>query len=99
MQRHWGQVNSLYQKWVPGDVRPDTTDPVAGPLAREASQQSHRHEHEADAFALRVLRDLKQDPNVALAVFLRTGVMQDTATHPSTRKRVAFLRAALANEP
>jgi Zn-dependent protease with chaperone function len=72
---------------------------VAGPLAREASQQSHRHEHEADAFALRVLRDLKQDPNVALAVFLRTGVMQDTATHPSTRKRVAFLRAALANEP
>lgn len=98
MQHHWGQVTSLYQKWVPGDVRPDTTDPVAGALGREASQQSHRHEHEADAFALRVMRDLGQDPNAAVSLFLRTGVMQDTATHPGTRKRVAWLRAALAAE-
>jgi Zn-dependent protease with chaperone function len=99
MQQHWGQVNALYQKWVPGDVRPQTTDPVAAPLAREASQQSHRHEHEADAFALRVLRSLGHDPNVAVAVFMRQGVTHDTATHPGTRKRLAWLRTALANEP
>jgi Zn-dependent protease with chaperone function len=99
MQQHWGEVHALYLKWVPGEVRPQTTDPVAAPLAREASQQSHRHEHEADAFALRVMRSLGHDPNVAVAVFMRQGVTHDTATHPGTRKRLAFLRATLANEP
>jgi hypothetical protein len=30
--------------------------------------------------------------DAVLASFLRHGVQQDTATHPSTRKRVAHLR-------
>ena len=72
---------------------------MADALGREASQQSHRHEHEADAFALRVLRSLGHEPNVAVAVFLRQGVMHDTATHPGMRKRLAWLRSATANEP
>jgi Zn-dependent protease with chaperone function len=81
---------------VPGEVKPETTDPVAQRLGREASATAHRQEFEADAFALRVLPTLGHPPQVAIAMFMDKGVQHDTATHPSTRKRVAALRAALA---
>lgn len=93
---HWQQMGAVYRHWVPGEVTPQTTDPVANQLGREASQTSHRQEFEADAYALRVLRTLSRPPQDAFAAFMSTTRQQDTATHPGTRKRIASLRAAQA---
>jgi Zn-dependent protease with chaperone function len=93
---HWAQTEQLYLKWVPGAVTPRETEPVAAMLGRDASGQAHRHELEADAYALRALHTLGRDPQDALGVFMHLGVTRDTATHPGTRKRLASLRAAEA---
>jgi Zn-dependent protease with chaperone function len=93
---HWHQMGGLYKRWIPGEVTPSQTDPVAGLLGRDASGLAHRHEFEADAFALRTLRGLGFGPDVAVSAFLRQGMQHDTATHPGTRKRLAALRAAMA---
>ena len=90
-QGHWRQVGDLYKRFVPGEVVPETTDGVAGPLGRAASAQAHRHEFEADAFALRALG---HTPDDAYAALRHQGLQQDSATHPGTRKRLASLRAA-----
>ena len=93
---HWQQMGAVYRHWIPGEVKPETTDPVAGALGREASAASHRQEYEADAYALRVLRSMGRAPQDAFSAFAQQGMLQDTATHPGTRKRIASLRAALA---
>jgi Zn-dependent protease with chaperone function len=93
---HWLQVGALYKRFVPGEVVPQTTDPVADQLGRAASAQAHRHEFEADAFALQALRTLGRPSEDAFAALRHQGLQQDTATHPGTRKRMASLRAAEA---
>jgi Zn-dependent protease with chaperone function len=97
-QGHWRQVGDLYKRFVPGEVVPENTDRVAGPLGRAASAQAHRHEFEADAFALQVLRTLGRTSDDAFAALRHQGMQQDTATHPGTRKRLASLRANEAGE-
>jgi Zn-dependent protease with chaperone function len=92
-QGHWRQVGDLYKRFVPGEVVQQATDGVAGPLGRAASAQAHRHEFEADAFALRALRALGRTSDDAYAALRHQGLQQDTATHPGTRKRLASLRA------
>ena len=99
MQRHWLQMALVYQQWIPGEVTPERTDPVAGALGRDASALAHRQEFEADAFAITLLKRAGQDPSIAPQAFMHLGLTQDTATHPGTRKRVASLRAALADAP
>jgi Zn-dependent protease with chaperone function len=94
--RHWEQTQRLYQKWVPGAVTPDQTEPVAALLGRDASGLAYRQELEADAFALRTLHALGHPSQDALTAFMRLGMTHDTATHPGTRKRLASLRAAEA---
>lgn len=94
--QHWQQMGAVYRHWIPSEVKPETTDPVAGPLGREASATSHRQEYEADAYALQVLRRLGRSPQDAFTAFVQQGMLHDTATHPGTRKRVASLRAAIA---
>lgn len=89
---HWAAMGQLYLKWIPGAVVPQTTDAVAGPLAREASALAHRQEYEADAFALRTLRLLGHSEDEAIAAFIALGARSETATHPATRKRVAAMR-------
>jgi len=91
---HWRQMGVLYRKWVPGDVTPQTTEPVAALLGRDASGLAHRQEFEADAYAQKVLRTLGRPAQDSFAVFMHMRVQHDTATHPGTRKRVASLRAA-----
>jgi Zn-dependent protease with chaperone function len=91
---HWRQVGDLYKRFVPGEVVPQTTDPVAGSLGRAASEQAHRHEFEADAFALKAMRALGRTPDDAFTALRHQGVQHDSATHPATRKRLASLRAA-----
>jgi Peptidase family M48 len=94
-QRHWLQMGLVYKRWIPGEVTPEKTDPVAGPLGREASGLAHRHEFEADAYALQTLQQLGLPVDAAFSSLRLMGLQQDTATHPGTRKRLASLRAAL----
>jgi Zn-dependent protease with chaperone function len=75
------------------EVRPDTTDPVAGILGRAASELSHRHEYEADAFALRLLRRLGESDDTPVVLFTEhLPMVKATATHPGTHQRLAHLR-------
>lgn len=90
---HWSQMGTMYQKWVPGAVTPDQTDPVAGRLGREASGLAYQQEYEADAFALRTLEGMGVSRDVVISAFMRLGVTKDTATHPGTHRRLAALRA------
>jgi len=94
--RHWEQTQRLYQKWVPGVVTPDQTEPVAALLGRDASGLAYQQELEADAFALRTLHALGRPTQDALSAFMHLGMTHDTATHPGTRKRLASLRTAEA---
>ena len=93
-QGHWREGGDLYKRFVPGEVVPQTTEPVAGPLGRAASAQAHRHEFEADAFAQQALRTLGRPSDDAQAALRHQGMQHDSATHPATRKRLASLRAA-----
>jgi Zn-dependent protease with chaperone function len=92
-QQHWLRTALLYQKWVPGAVTPELTDPVTAPLVREAAALAHEQEFAADAFAARLLQRLGHGDDELLAVFRHLGAVHDSATHPGTRKRIASLRA------
>jgi hypothetical protein len=93
--QHWLRVAQLYQRWIPGPVTPAHTDPVAGTMGRDASAQAHEHERAADAFAGRMLQGMGRPSAELLALFRMQGFMLDSATHPGTRKRFAWLRAEL----
>lgn len=92
---HWAEVGRLYLKWVPGAVVRERTDAVALPLGREASALAHRHEFDADAFALQGLRSLGRADAESLAAFVALGPRSETVTHPATRRRIAALREAI----
>lgn len=91
--RHWAQLGALYKHHIPGEVKPSTTDPVAGILGREASELSHRHEYEADAFALKLLRRLGEPEDTPVVLFTEhLPMVKTTATHPGTHQRLAHLK-------
>lgn len=93
---HWAAMGGVYRRWVPGEVTPERTDPVAGALGRDASALAQQQEFEADAWALVALQRLGFASEDAIDAFLSLGMQPDTATHPATRKRVAALRAQIA---
>lgn len=89
---HWDDRCALYRRHIPGEVRPETTDPGAGALGMDAHRQAHRHEFEADAFGYRMIHQLGYRLHTATALLSRSATMHDTATHPAMRKRAAMLR-------
>lgn len=90
---HWHALVAMYQRHVPGEVRPDTTDPVAQALGRDGRELSHRHEFEADAFGYQLAQQLGTGLDDAFSVLMRSPTMADSPTHPATRRRIAQLRA------
>jgi predicted Zn-dependent protease len=90
---HWHDVLALYRRHVPGEVRPETTDPVARELGRDGHELSLRQEFEADAFGYRLVQRLGVGLTDATSLLMRQPVTGDTATHPATRRRIAQLRA------
>jgi len=90
---HWSALVGLYRQHIPGEVRPDTTDPVAGALGAQGRQMSHRHEYEADAFGFALVRRLGIGLDEALSLLMRRPVNFDSPTHPATRRRIAQLRS------
>ncbi|CAD5372152.1 conserved exported hypothetical protein [Rubrivivax sp. A210] len=91
--QHWPAMVQVYQRWIPGAVTPDLTDPVAAPLGREASALAHQQEFAADTWAARALRSMGLPQDDLLAVFRNLGATPATPTHPSTVQRLASLRA------
>ncbi|MCW5657733.1 MAG: hypothetical protein KIT60_08515 [Burkholderiaceae bacterium] len=89
---HWQALCAVYRKHVPGDVRPDTTDPVAGALSHDANALSHRHEYEADAHGFALARPLGATLDDALSLLMRQPMLGDSPTHPATRRRIAQFR-------
>ncbi|MBN9204276.1 M48 family metalloprotease [Methylibium petroleiphilum] len=90
--RHWAQLGQLYKRHIPGEVVQAHTDAIAGVLGREASQLSHEHEYEADAFAMRLIRHLGEPEDTPLVLFQHLPMIKATATHPGTQQRVVHLR-------
>lgn len=89
---HWQALCDVYRKHVPGDVRPDTTDPVSGVLGHDANALSHRHEYEADAHGFALARPLGATLDDALSLLMRQPMLGDSPTHPATRRRIAQFR-------
>lgn len=90
---HWQQLGALYKHHIPGEVVKEKTDAVAGILGREASELSHQHEYEADAFALRLLRRMGESDETPVVLFQQhLPMVKATATHPGTHQRLAHLR-------
>ncbi len=90
---HWGALVGLYRQHIPGEVNPQTTDPVAAVLGVQGQQLSHRHEYEADAFGFNLARRLGIGLDEALSLLMRRPVNFDSPTHPATRRRIAQLRS------
>lgn len=98
VQGHWTQMGDLYQRYIPGKVTQAKTDAVSQALGRDASRLARQHEFDADAFALRTLRDLGHADAHAMSALSRFGFHHDTVTHPGTRQRIAALCAIDAGE-
>lgn len=93
VMHHWPQMSDLYRQYIPGKVTRAQTDAVSESLGRAASGLARRQEFDADAFALRTLRELGHADANALSALSRFGFHRDTATHPGTRQRLAALCA------
>lgn len=98
VQGHQAQMGEVFRKWVPGAVVQEHTDAVAPMLGREASGLAHRQEFAADAFALRTLCSMGYERDEVVALFVRMGVQQATATHPAGARRVMALRVTPLDE-
>jgi len=62
-------------------------------VASGLSQISHHNELEADAYAVRLMREAGLDPQEAARLFDSIGGSTDTATHPSAERRAREIRA------
>lgn len=93
---HWQALCAVYRKHVPAEVRPDTTDPVADALGRDAHELSHRQEYDADAHGFALARALGATLDDALSLLMRQPMVGDSPTHPATRRRIAQFRALQA---
>jgi len=89
---HFDQLCSLYKRFIPGEVKPETTNPIKRVLSEEAHAQAHRQEFEADAWGYKVVRRMGYGLDTAISLLTERGVLPDTATHPATRRRIAQLR-------
>lgn len=92
MLGHWGGLSALYRSHIPGEVTPQTTDPVARQLSIEAQILSHRQEFEADGYGFALVRKMGFGLDNAFGLLMRQGLQFDTPTHPGTRRRLAQLR-------
>jgi len=90
---HWSKTTRLYARYLPGDVDPTKAQSASAELVLEASRLARADELEADAFAYATLRRLGYTLDDMVGAFTAFGMQPDTATHPSTGKRIAHLRS------
>ncbi|MGE5114945.1 MAG: M48 family metalloprotease [Betaproteobacteria bacterium] len=89
---HWDAMCALYVRHIPGEVRPEATDPDAEALGAEAHRQAWQHEFAADAYGYRAIYRLGFRMDAVYSLMTRSQLQMDSATHPGTRRRVAQLR-------
>jgi Zn-dependent protease with chaperone function len=90
------QHHAMTSKFVAKAVR--TTRDERAARARVASglpAMSQQNELDADAFAIRLMREAGEDPNEAARLFESIGEGKDNATHPSPGRRARAIRSML----
>ncbi|HEV7913124.1 MAG TPA: M48 family metalloprotease [Albitalea sp.] len=88
--QHHAATNSFVAQAVRG--APDERSARAR-VASGLTRLSHQAEFDADAFAVRVMRDAGIDPEHAARLFDSIGEGKDNATHPSAGRRARAIRA------
>lgn len=81
-----------YEKYIEGDVTEQKAAHANARIGREMMALSHQGEYEADLFSLRTLVAMGRTKDEVINTFLNMSRTPDTATHPSTAKRVLNLR-------
>jgi len=90
------QHHAMTSKFVAKAVRNARDERAA--RARVASglpAMSQQNELDADAFAIRLMREAGEDPNEAARLFESIGEGKDNATHPSPGRRARAIRSML----
>lgn len=81
-----------YEKYIEGEVTEQKAANANQRVGREMMSISHQGEYEADLFALRTLVAMGRTKDEVINAFLNMSRTPDTATHPSTAKRVLNMR-------
>ena len=90
------QHHQMTSKFVAKAVRNSRDERAA--RARVASglpAMSQQNELDADAFAIRLMREAGEDPNEAARLFESIGEGKDNATHPAPGRRARSIRSML----
>lgn len=99
---HWQALVRVYQKWIPGEVVKEKTDPIARELGAEASELSRAQELEADAFAADALRALGRSDEEIIGALKDLGAFAGPArsgTHPPLGARLERLERWVSSAP
>lgn len=89
---HHAAVSSFVSRAV-SSAADETTARAA--VASGLTPISHRNELDADAFAVRLMRDSGFDPEQAARLFDSIGEGRDNSTHPSAGRRARAIRALI----
>jgi Zn-dependent protease with chaperone function len=90
--KHKERRIKLYEKYMEGEVTEQKAAYANARVGREMMALSHQGEYEADLFSLRTLVAMGRTKDEVINAFLNMSRTPDTATHPSTAKRVLNLR-------
>lgn len=95
LKKHTLQKIALYEKYIPGEVTEEAANRANNIVGPEMRRLSYRVEFEADEFALRTLVGLGRTRDEVIGAFMAIERTTDTATHPSTAKRIMALRSVV----
>lgn len=87
-----------YEKHIQGEVTEEKAKIANAKMGREMMQLSYTGEFEADTFAMKTLVALGRSKDQIITAFMNMSRNPDTATHPSTAKRVMNMRRGETNE-
>lgn len=90
--KHTAKKVALYEKYLPGEVTEQAAAQANNIVGPEMRRLSYQVEFEADEFALRTLVGLGWTKDQVISAFMNMSRTPDTATHPSTLKRIMALR-------
>jgi Zn-dependent protease with chaperone function len=88
----------VYERHINGEVTEEKAKVANAKIGREMMQLSYTGEFEADTFAMKTLQRLGRSKEDVINAFMNMSRTPDTATHPSTAKRVMNMRRGETNE-
>lgn len=81
-----------YERHIQGEVTEEKARIANARIGREMQQLSYRGEFEADRFAMKTMIELGRSKDDVINAFLGMSRTPDTATHPSTAKRIMNMK-------